>query len=244
MGTSWRTKTKWSGTCVGQLPRFEVLFNRGHRYETFIAPEHSILYRTPGEQDLDLYVELAKERPHQIAAIFLRDVVPLVSSSAQQGNSLLAEPFTEEPQAISPTASMISFRPATPSSSSSSSSRQQPSLYGNPLPYKPRSRSGTDPKGAIQQQPQQMAPMQLRTSFVDDEPMPGRIPWSQASQEQAKMTPTERRRWELDQKIAYAKQVLPDHIVFRVFRNADEIVEAFQIIDQLQNWRRSSNPYA
>jgi len=240
MGTSWRTKTKWSGTCFGQLPRFEILPNRGHRYETFIAHEYYILFRTPGEQDLDLYVELAKERPHQIAAIFLRDVVPLASSSAQH---LLTDPFTEEPQAISPTASTISFRPATPPSSSSSS-RQQPSLYGNPPPYKPRTRSGTDPKGAIQQQPQQMAPMQLRTSFVDDEPMPGRMTRSQASQEQAKMTPIERRRWELDQKIAYAKQVLPDYIVFRVFRNTDEIIEAFQIIDQLQNWGRSSNPHA
>jgi hypothetical protein len=86
--------------------------------------------------------------------------------------------------------------------------------------------------------------MQLRTSFVDDEPMPGRIPWSQSSQDQAKMTPAERRRWELDQKIAYAKQVLPGHIVFRVFRNADENVEAFEIIDRLQNGRRSYNPYA
>jgi hypothetical protein len=86
--------------------------------------------------------------------------------------------------------------------------------------------------------------MQLRTSFVDDEPIPGRMAQSQASQEQAKMTPLERRRWELDQKIAYAKQVLPDHITFRVFQNVDEIPEAFQIVNQLQNWGRSSNPHA
>lgn len=194
-----------------------------------------------GEQDLDLYVELAKERPDQIAAIFLRDVVPM-GSSTQQNDHLLNTPFTDEPQSISPMGSTPSFRPVTPASTSSgSSSLQQPPGY---TPYQPKSRSWSNSKEAIQQQPQQMAQMELHTSFVDDEPMPGRIPWSQSSQEQAKMTPAEKRRFELDRKIAYAKQVLPPHIVFRIFRDADENVEAFEIIDRVRNWRSQSNPYA
>jgi hypothetical protein len=75
--------------------------------------------------------------------------------------------------------------------------------------------------------------MMVRRSFIDDDPtMPGRDPWAQGS-DQVKMTPAEKRRWDLDQRIARAKETLPPHILFRLFHHPDEIEEVHAIIDRL-----------
>ncbi|KAG8834561.1 hypothetical protein FRC17_008395 [Serendipita sp. 399] len=196
-----------------------------------------------GEQDLDLYVDLARERPDQILGIFLRDVVPLADLPGQLVEDLM---LSDEPQALnsSSIASGSSPRATPPWSPASSSSTRSPTPT-KPFPYTPRSRSGTDPKRPQfqQQQPQQQPPMQLRRSFIDDEPiMPGRDPWSQGAQESNKMTPAQKRRFELDQKIARAKEALPPHIIFRIFRNAEESEEdAFHAIDRAMAEEYSKN---
>lgn len=189
-----------------------------------------------GEQDLELYCDLARERPDQIIGIFLRDVVPVVD--------LLGAPMTEEPASIDPQPLPAwTSNPSTSTTPRSSSLQQQ---RQNSLPYTPRSRSGTDPRRpqlqaspSFQQQPRQQPPMQLPPSFIDDEPLiPGRDVYSQANQDQMKMSPTERRRFDLDQRIARARQSIPRHIVLRVFRNAEENEEdAFAIIDSLMSRR-------
>lgn len=184
---------------------------------------------SPGEQDLDLYVELARERPDQILGIFLRDVVPNVVPAIDH---LLGDQYTEEPQTIEPSPTSTPLRPLTPASSfTSASSSRQPQSY---VPYVSRSRSGTDPKRTVQQQPQPIPAMMARRSFIDDDPtMPGRDPWPQGSDDQVKMSPAEKRRWDLDQRIARAKVTLPPHILFRVFLHPDEIEEVYAIIDSL-----------
>lgn len=76
--------------------------------------------------------------------------------------------------------------------------------------------------------------MQIRHSFIDDDPsMPGRDPRSQNSIDQSQMSPAEKRRWNLDQRIARAREILPSHITFRVFHHPDELEEVFAIIDSL-----------
>ena len=49
------------------------------------------------------------------------------------------------------------------------------------------------------------------------------------------MSPAEKRRWNLDQRIARARQLLPPQIAFRVFRYPDELEEVFAIIDSLDS---------
>jgi hypothetical protein len=199
-----------------------------------------------GEQDLDLYVELAIERPHQIVGVLLRDVIPDIPPKTQisepMPNNQLID-LEDQPQAFSssPTASVTSFnfRPQTPGSQSSNSTgsySHTQAKRSNSLPYQPRIRAGTDPaqlQGQILQQPQQITPMRLRGSFTDDEPrVPGGAPWTpkSGSQDQTKMTPAERRRWSLDQRIALARQSLPPHILFRVFRHTDELQDVHEVI--------------
>jgi hypothetical protein len=81
--------------------------------------------------------------------------------------------------------------------------------------------------------------MIARRSFIDDDPtMPGRDPWLHGSGgDQVKMSPAEKRRWDLDQRIAHAKEILLPHILFRVFRHPDEIEEVYAIIDSVSEKR-------
>ena len=188
-----------------------------------------------GEQDLELYVELAKERPEQILAVLLRDVVPQVTPT---GDHLLSDQMIEEPENMGPLSKPIPARPlASMSVPLAVGSSKQPLSY---VPYVPRSRSGTEPRRPLQQQPQPIPVMQARQSFVDDDPtMPGRDLWTQGNGngDQVKMSPAERKRWELDQRIARAKETLPSHITFRVFCHPDEIEEVYAIVDSLSTAR-------
>lgn len=169
---------------------------------------------------------MAIERPQQILGIFLRDVVPAVEAPAWNTAIPLApittrSTYTDEPESFAP----------------SSSGSSTPSFTN--FPYQPRTRSGTDPnrpKVIIQQQPQPRPGMQLTPSpSTDDVMIPGRDPWLQRNgQPQQQMTPAERRRWELDLRIQRARDSIPPHIVFRVFRNADENVEALDILKKLR----------
>lgn len=178
-----------------------------------------------GEKDLELYVDLARERPGQILGIFIRDVTSGLDQSLDSLNE--AQVFTNEPESIPPTPPS-SGRVSTHESGSPTSQRS--------LPYEPR-RSLTDPSRknskVVQQQPQPVPRMQVQSgSFVDeDHPMPGRDPF--ANPQQVQMTVAERRRWELQQRIARARQMLPPGIALRIFKEPDECSEAHQILDQL-----------
>lgn len=178
-----------------------------------------------GEKDLELYVDLARERPGQILGIFIRDV----TSSLDQLSDSLNETrvLTNEPESIAPTPP-TSGRVSVHESGSPTSQRS--------LPYEPR-RSGTDPSRknqmVVQQQPQPVPRMQAQSgSFLDEDySMPGRDPW--VNSQPAQMTIAERRRWELQQRIAKARQMLPPGIALRIFKEPDECTETHQILDQL-----------
>ena len=178
-----------------------------------------------GEKDLELYVDLARERPGQILGIFIRDVTSSLDQSSDSLNETRV--LTNEPESIAPTPP-TSGRVSAHESGSPTSQRS--------LPYEPR-RSGTDPSRknqmVVQQQPQPVPRMQAQPgSFLDEDyPMPGRDPWVNTQPPQ--MTIAERRRWELQQRIAKARQMLPPGIALRIFKEPDECTETHQILDQL-----------
>ena len=199
--------------------------------DNFIESQFFLVGDT-GEKDLELYVDLARERPGQILGIFIRDV----TSGLDQPSNFLNETqvLTSEPES----------NPPTPPSSGRKTSHESDSTKSQrSLPYQPR-RSLTDPsrrnqKGVVQQQPQPVPRMQLQSgSFLDeDHPMPGRDPW--ANTQPVQMTPVERRRWELQQRVVRARQILPPGVVLRIFREPEECTEAHQILDQLGYGTRS-----
>ena len=175
-----------------------------------------------GEKDLELYVDLARERPGQILGIFIRDVTAVLEQLSDSPNE--TQVLTNEPESIAPT-SPTSGRFSAHDSGSPASQRS--------LPYEPR-RSSTDPSRrnskVVQQQPQPVPRMQVQPgSFLDEEhSMPGSDPFPNPQ-----MTAAERRRWELQQRVARARQMLPPGIALRVFKEPDECSEVHQILDQL-----------
>lgn len=183
-----------------------------------------------GEKDLELYVDLARERPGQILGIFIRDVTSGLDQLLDSLNG--TQVLTNEPESIAPT-SPSSGRFSVHESGSPTSQRS--------LPYEPR-RSSTDPSRrnskVVQQQPQPVPRMQVQSgSFLDeDHQMPGRDPFANPQ-----MTAAERRRWELQQRVARARQMLPPGIALRIFREPDECSEAHQILDQL-GYGTQNNP--
>jgi hypothetical protein len=62
--------------------------------------------------------------------------------------------------------------------------------------------------------------IQAGSFFDEDHPMPGRDPW--ANSQPVQMTPAERRRWELQQRVVRARQMLPPGIVLRIFKEPEE----------------------
>ena len=179
-----------------------------------------------GEKDLELYVDLARERPGQILGIFIRDV----TSGPDQSPNILndTQALTSEPESIPPTPSSAGQFSAHESNSPTPSQRS--------FPYEPR-RSLTDPsrrnQKVVQQQPQPVPRMQMQagSSLDEDRPMPGRDPWG--NPQPVQMTPVERRRWELQQRVMRARQMLPPRIVLRIFKEPEECIETYQILDQL-----------
>jgi len=178
-----------------------------------------------GEKDLELYVDLARERPGQILGIFIRDVTSGVDQTSDFLNG--TQVLTSEPESIPPT---------PPSSGRFSVHESDSPTSQRSFPYEPR-RSLTDPsrrnQKVVQQQPQLVPRMQTQGgSFLDEDyAMPGRDPW--ANSQPVQMTPVERRRWELQQRVVRARQMLPPGVVLRIFKEPDECTETHQILDQL-----------
>lgn len=194
--------------------------------DNFIESQFFLVGDT-GEKDLELYVDLARERPGQILGIFIRDVT---SGLDQSSDSLIeTQVLTSEPESIPPT---------SPSSGRFSFHESDSPTSQRSFPYEPR-RSSTDPsrrnQKVVQQQPQPVPRMQIQTgSFLEEDyPIPGRDPW--AGSQPVQMTPAERRRWELQQRVARARQMLPPGIALRIFKEPEECTETHQILDQLCN---------
>ncbi|KAF8518972.1 hypothetical protein BU17DRAFT_48053 [Hysterangium stoloniferum] len=176
---------------------------------------HFILVGDTGEQDLELYTELARERPNQIVGVFLRDVTSTPGSlpvgvgigyGAASANIPLSQFERElidlEPQAMNPMPSGDSLYGSTASLSKS----YNPSMGSN---------SPT---------------MQMRSSATHastPSTLPGTPPKLKT---QAGLTPEERRRQELEIRIECARAEISSHIAFRVFRTPEECVEIQDIV--------------
>lgn len=68
------------------------------------------------------------------------------------------------------------------------------------------------------------------TSFTSTRSLARVIPKRKSS---GGFTPEEKRRFELIQRIELAREAIPRHIAFRVFRDPDECVEVEEILDKL-----------
>lgn len=160
-----------------------------------------------GEQDLELYAALARERPRQILGVFVRDVSTLPGPP-------LADPAPRPAQRVE----MHAFN-------STGDVRTQPA----PSPAMSMSMAaGRAPRKAATDPPQMPAGLASAPGSRPPSPtLPGGTPTEY-------LTPLEKRRLELQARVERARDLVPRHIPVRVFREPSECVEAAQIMDAIE----------
>ncbi|KAF8586371.1 hypothetical protein K439DRAFT_1387305 [Ramaria rubella] len=171
-----------------------------------------ILVGDTGEQDMELYAELARERPNQVVGVFVRDVTtepgyrfcdgrPAYGSGGGSGSlGALSEGHlvNKEPAPIASMPSMDSLR----TESSTWNMQASPYSYSS---FSAMASSSTSR-------------------------LPGMLLQRNSS---GGMTTEERRKYELELRIERARAEIPTHTAFRVFREPDECLEMRNILERL-----------
>lgn len=186
-----------------------------------------------GQQDMELYTELARERPSQVVGVFLRNVSTRpgfnmsssMSSKGGQGYSAghssgmkgnFGLPLVDtEPESIQYMPSMDSL---SSSSSTHATSRPNPRTAPRSSPSSP-----LFPTSHSYSPPPPMTPTESRIKLTRI------LPRSRSS---GAWTFEDRRRYELESRITRARSEIPSHTAFRVFQEPDECVEVQNILKQ------------
>ncbi|KZT37748.1 hypothetical protein SISSUDRAFT_1022458 [Sistotremastrum suecicum HHB10207 ss-3] len=237
---------------------------------------HFFLIGDSGEQDLELYATIAKERPNQILAVFIRDVTTAhndrledpTGANAGVGweNAMLADSsplLSEDPDEddlesfktaassrsslhrITPDASLTASPAASPAPLSPPLPPRKPNSRGElPPPVPPRRQSSIVPSPASSSQSSISTQRQNNTPTLPERERPVRKPsvpgsyssqWSQSNVNVnlKDMTPSEKRKYELQQRIFRARMEMPPHVKLRIFREPAECYEAAETLREL-----------
>jgi len=210
-----------------------------------------ILVGDSGEQDMELYATVAMERPQQILAIFIRDArSPL--------NGEKPEPV-EDPIGATAHTRRRNYAQHSDSGGSSRSSRQNSYGASNEMiPVQPTMAPGPTPnyqdvKRLISAKRQDSADYFGRSGPSSPTPSDDSFPWFSNTQTHeepgageidpsmelgprpAKMPDAEWNRLELQMRVDRARVNIPQSVRFRLFVDPEECVEAFEVMDLLND---------
>lgn len=209
-----------------------------------------ILVGDSGEQDMELYATVAMERPQQILAVFIRDARSLSNGEKPQPipDPIGACALTKRGKRSQRSDSSGNVRNFRRMSRTNDVVFVQPTMTPDPTPFC--------------QSRQPPTPSDTRQGSVDYFGRPGRSSptpsngsgngsWSGDSQIQeelttgevdicvgfgpkpAKMPDTDWKRLVLQMRVDRARVCMPQSVRFRLFTNPEECVEAFEVLDQL-----------
>ncbi|KAJ7647005.1 hypothetical protein FB45DRAFT_781417 [Roridomyces roridus] len=165
-----------------------------------------------GEQDLELYVELASDHPTQVLGVFIRDVESWEAISDPTGKRATGRSLSGESSKAKWSISRPSSRPSTPAA------------YALPpqTEYFPSKQLNKEPESILS-----MTPM----TATANEPTSFPPTRSNSTSTLGSVSEPERRRNELQLRVWRARTQLPPHIPLRVFRTPAECtVEADEIL--------------
>ncbi|KAF7321909.1 hypothetical protein MKEN_00713100 [Mycena kentingensis (nom. inval.)] len=200
-----------------------------------------------GEQDLELYAELASEHPEQILAVFIRDVDADSLEPVEDPTGWKAMGFQMNFDAL-PTATPTSTSPAyslPPSPPESWDAQteyftspvrtQEPQrVMGMSLPITPAPATAPNPipppTKVVPQAVPRSAP--APTNSATSTPRNSMYAASIASTSTTASQQMERRRYDLQLRIWRARTMLPLQIPLRLFRDPKECVEAGKILSE------------
>ena len=202
-----------------------------------------------GEQDLELYASLAAERPDQIAGVFLRDATDNTADSVEPstptsvvgrtntssstssiedptGGKVLTGQVVPSPPPPPPPETEVPRSPVLDVSMSGGSYFTSGPLSAEPEPYvKPQT---TPPSAFAKFQ----APP-IRRASLSLYPL---LPESRLRRRSSARVPEwEKRRNELQTRVNRARMQIPAHIPLRVFRQPEECVEVWNVLDRVRN---------
>ncbi|KAG6334571.1 hypothetical protein ID866_4526 [Astraeus odoratus] len=195
-----------------------------------------LLIGDSGEQDMELYAQLAAERPDQIAGVFIRDVamVGLEDPTGNKASEVLIDaprvwrkgstPLVltpgSPPRQLAPKRAMTDGEPLAGSRVLSRSSRKPTTLPSSSPPQRETSQDSFETSAS--------GSSSSTVSSVSSDPTPlqlnklGTFP----------ITEDEKKRWELQSRVYRARSIIPSHIPFRVFEDPRQCVEAERIAEQ------------
>ena len=240
-----------------------------------------ILVGDSGEQDLELFATIARDRPRQILAVFIRDasnwdvVSPLEDPTGEYANRMA--PWNTTPPSyrtppgaytsgnVTPTSYDDVLTPRAPRRSNSGSDLM--STPGYTVRQSRRSRSTNLPEislpdttktsepGYFSSSPISASPvsetipmtypptsfsmqrkdsdLSLTSTLNSVRPQPGRKLSSGSGRTVPQMTDAERKQYDLQVRVNRARNMFPDTIPLRIFRDPTECVETKDILDRL-----------
>ncbi|KAH7106058.1 hypothetical protein BKA62DRAFT_688738 [Auriculariales sp. MPI-PUGE-AT-0066] len=215
-----------------------------------------ILIGDTGEHDLEVYSSLAADRPGQIVAIYVRDV-------STRGTSPLSDPAPAPQQTLNGplnAAQLHLFRStgdlhttAVPGGPAplTAATQLQPSkgmFIGAANVHRPPQKTLTDPEwlAATRSAPAtpplytqlerstSSSPSPQPLSRAGTQDFPGALVMS-PTPTAAALTPAEKRRVELQARLDRAREIVPRHIVLRAFREPEECVETWEILERAEH---------
>ncbi|KAJ7495911.1 hypothetical protein B0H11DRAFT_2001197 [Mycena galericulata] len=191
-----------------------------------------------GEQDLELYAELARDWPQQVLAVFIRDVEsgemigdPTGWKAMGTSGSTVERPLPRRSWSLS-TRSRVPSRAPSPASYVMPSPSQEyfstPPLSAEPEPIVNMTPSPATPASASSQPP--ATPASARSLGAASVRTLGSASTNSMSPTQQRVLDTERKRNELQLRVWRARTQMPGHIPLRVFRAPAECVEAEEML--------------
>ncbi|KAJ3803194.1 hypothetical protein GGU11DRAFT_671132 [Lentinula aff. detonsa] len=193
-----------------------------------------ILIGDSGEQDLELYTELARERTEQVLAIFIRDTGEGEALSDPTGDS-----YDRMPSRSAPTNPLVDFSDSPLSTTVQSVQPTHPFPPGSFTPITPITpRTPAIPATPI-------------TGSTSVTPRTPKTPWTNHSNASyasfkskrsvgststvgnsvARMTESEKKQYELQMRVNRARGSLPFRTALRVFRSPEECLETWELLD-------------
>jgi Phosphatidate phosphatase APP1, catalytic domain len=175
-----------------------------------------ILVGDTGEQDMELYAELAKERPHQVVGVFVRNVTTAPGHDVASMQSRTGQRYSAAGDRVLNTqlgGSLVDTEPEPMKSMPSVDFLSNSSWTAS------RSDSDIMPR-----------PSSAHSPVSPSQPKPPRM--FHRSKSWGTLTMEERRHYDLETRIKRAEADIPGHVAFRVFREPDECVEAQTILDK------------
>ncbi|KAG6847791.1 hypothetical protein H0H93_005983 [Arthromyces matolae] len=187
-----------------------------------------ILIGDTGEQDLELYTELARDRPNQILAVLVRDVETFEPIEDPTGSRALGSFFGDGPsrsRTRRTLSNLLSSKQGTPATSPTQRNggdyfTSSPlSAEPEPIPISAKS-SASSTTSAAPSPPPSAYPHPVRDNSA----------LSKSSTISSTPSEAEKRRSALQARVYLARTQIPGHVPLRVFRSPEECFEVDEVL--------------